>query len=183
VPLPVSLLVAFALGAAFALASKAELARHDGPLLTSRAAGIVTGFALLVFMPVTAYFAIFHGDWAYLYLVAWRSVPSAVDMALVLAAGACVIAGFAAGVPAARARATRGMAMLIGAPLSAALLVVALCARRLMVSASYAQFHGAFGVEPVAATSLGKGILWSLVALVAGIAWTLRSLRAANIAG
>lgn len=179
-PLPVSLLVAFALGAAFALASKAELARHDGPLLTSRAAGVVAAFALLVFMPVTAYFAVFHGDWAYLYFIAWRSVPSAVDMALVLGAGACVIAGFAAGVPAARAHATRGSATLIGAPLVVAILVLATCARRLMVSATYAQFHGAFGVEPVAATSLGKGILWSALALVAGVVWTLRSLRASS---
>jgi len=178
VPLPVSILVAFALGATFALVSKAELARHDGPLLTSRAMSIVGAFALLVFMPITAYFAAFHGDWAYLYFVAWQSVPSAVDMALVLAGGACVVAGFAAGVPIARARGVAGMASLIGAPLVVALVILALCARRLVVSASYAQFHGAFGVEPVGATSLGKGILWSAVALIAGVTWTVRSLRA-----
>jgi hypothetical protein len=178
VPLPMSLLVAFALGAAFALAAKTELARHDGSLFSSRAAAVVVAFALLVFVPVTAYFAAFHGDWAYLYLVPWQSVPSAVDLALVLASGGLVIAGFAAGAPAARAPSVRSIAILAGAPVGLALVLFAAFARRLMVSGSYAQYHGAFGTEPITSSALGRGVLWGVLAIAVGAAWTVRSLRA-----
>ena len=179
-PLPLALLLGFALGAAFALAAKPELARHDGPILTSRAAAIVAAFALLVFVPITGYFTAFHGDWAYLYVVSWRSVPSAIDLTLVLVSGALVVVGFLVGAPAARAPSLGGIALLVGVPCVVALLLLALFARRLMVSASYAQFHGAFGVEPITSSALGKGVLWALVALAAGTVWTLRSLRASS---
>ena len=46
------------------------------------------------------------------------------------------------------------------------------------VSASFVQFHGAFGVAPITGSPLGRAILAAAIALVAGIAWTLRSLRA-----
>src|SRR5262245_56914674 len=118
-PMPMALVVAFAFGAAFALAAKAELARHDGSLATSRALAIVGAFAALVFAPVVGYFAACHGDWAYLYVVAWQTVPSAVDLTLVLAAAALVLAGFAIAAPAARARNVRALAAMIGGPLVA----------------------------------------------------------------
>jgi hypothetical protein len=50
--------------------------------------------------------------------------------------------------------------------------------KRLLVSASAAQYAGGFGVEPIAASALGKGVLWALLAMAAGIALAVRALRA-----
>ena len=44
--------------------------------------------------PSSGYFVAFHGDWSYLYVVPWQRVPSAVDLGLVLLAGAAVVGGF-----------------------------------------------------------------------------------------
>src|SRR5439155_8719966 len=111
------------------------------------------------------------------YLVPWQSIPSAIDLALVVAAGALVVAGFVAAAPAARARSTRAVLTMFGAPLAVATLLITLFARRLAVSASYAQYRGAFGVEPIGSSALGKGVLLAILTLALGIAWTHRELR------
>jgi hypothetical protein len=178
VPVPFAFLVAFALGAIFARAAEGEIARSEGPLVASRPMAIVLGFAGLVLLPIAAYFAAFHGDWAYLYLAPWQRVPSAVDLILVVAAAACVPAGFVATVIAIRARRAQAVLTLIGAPLLIAVVLGLACAKRLAVSASGAQYAGGFGVEPIATSALGKGVLWGTIALAAGVAWTVRALRA-----
>ena len=179
-PLPFAWLVAFALGAAFARLARGEITRSEVPLVASRPMAIVFGFAGLVFLPVAGYFAAFHGDWAYLYLVSWQSVPSAVDLALVVFGAAMVPAGFVATVAALRTGQTRAaqiVAALVGVPLAIVLVLMVAFARRLAVSASAAQYHGGFGVEPITSSALGKGVLVALVALVAAAAWAVRSLR------
>jgi hypothetical protein len=183
VPLPFAWLLAFSLGAAFARAARAEIARSEGPLVASRPMAIVLGFAGLVVLPVAGYFAAFHGDWAYLYLVTWQNVPSAVDLALVLLAGALVPAGFLAGVGAVRTRRTQAgglLATLVGAPLGVLAVLGVAFGRRLSVSASAAQYAGGFGVEPIASSPLGKGVVWALLAVAAGTAWAFRALRPAT---
>jgi hypothetical protein len=180
VPIPLAWLVAFALGAVFARVAETEIARLEGPLVASRPMAIVLGFAGLVFLPVAGYFAAFHGDWAYLYLVSWQNVPSAVDLALVFGAACLVPAGFVTGVWLIRSRRSRsGQAIvaLAGVPAGLAAAVAVVFVRRLSVSASAAQYHGGFGVEPIATSPLGKGVLWGLLALVAGGLWAVRSLR------
>jgi hypothetical protein len=180
VPIPLAWLVAFALGGAFARVAQAEIARSEGPLVASRPMAVVLGFAGLVFLPVAGYFAAFHGDWAYLYFVTWQNVPSAVDLALVLAASCMVPAGFVAGVGlirAKRSRAARGISVLIGLPLALATALAVVFAHRLGVSASAAQYAGGFGVEPIARSVLGKGVLWGLLALATGAGWAFRALR------
>ncbi|HEY2510480.1 MAG TPA: hypothetical protein VGI39_06480 [Polyangiaceae bacterium] len=179
-PLPFAWLVAFSLGAVFARVAKGEVARSEGPLVASRPMAVVLGFAGFVFLPIAGYFAAFHGDWAYLYFVNWQSVPSALDLALVLGAALLVPMGFVAGVGAVRSR--RGGAgpiilSLIGVPLFVTLLLGLACAKRLAVSASGAQYAGGFGVEPIATSVLGKGVLWALVALAVGTGWAIRALR------
>ncbi len=176
-PLPFALLFGFALGVLLAQVAKAELARGDGPLATSRALAVVGAFAAIVYVPIVAYSAAFHGDWAYLYVVPWRAVPSAVDLALVLAAGGAVVVGFVSAVPPVRTRSTRTLATMVGVPGAALLLLLAASARRLAVSASYVQFHGAFGVEPITSSALGRSVLWSVLALTAGVAWAVRAIR------
>jgi hypothetical protein len=53
------------------------------------------------------------------------------------------------------------------------------CARRLAVSASHAQYFGGFGVEPIGASVLGKGVVLAWAVLALATAWTVRELRAA----
>ena len=94
VPIAFAPFFGLALGAALAWIAAAELARDDGPIVASRSFAIVAAFAGLVWVPVVGYFVAFHGDWSYLYVVPWRRVPGAVDLGLVLLAGAAVVGSF-----------------------------------------------------------------------------------------
>jgi hypothetical protein len=179
-PIPFAWLVAFALGALFARLAQAEIARIEGPLVASRPMAIVLGFAAVVFLPVAGYFAAFHGDWAYLYLLSWQNVPSAVDLALVLVAAALVPAGFLASVAlirTRRSRAIQAVSALVGVPAALAALLALAFAHQLGVSASAAQYVGGFGVEPLSTSALGKGVLLGLFALAGGTGWAARALR------
>lgn len=176
-PLPLALPIGFLLGMSLAWLARAELLHSELPLVIARPFLVALGLGALVFGPVVAYFVAMHGDWAYLYLVRVGRIPSAVDLLLVLVAAAQVPLGFAVASPWARAK--RGsvllkLALVIGAVL---VLASALASRRLGVSASYAQFHGGFGVAPLAKTSLGRGVLLSWLTLLAAYAWSLRALR------
>jgi hypothetical protein len=182
-PIPFAWLIAFALGAVLAWAAQGEIAKLEGPLLVSRPMAVVLGFAGIVYLPVTGYFAAFHGDWAYLYLVRWQSVPSAVDLCLVVGAACMVPVGFVAGAwlqRTRRSRATETTAWLAGAPMALAVVLALAFARRLSLSASSAQYRGGFGVEPISGTALGKGVVWGLVAIAAATAWAIRALRAGS---
>jgi hypothetical protein len=48
---------------------------------------------------------------------------------------------------------------------------------RLSVRATYAQFHGDFGTEPVAGTPLGWALLWVALVLSASTAYVVHVLR------
>jgi hypothetical protein len=177
-PLPFALPIGLILGMSLAWLARVELARSEVPLVLARPFLVAVGFGAIVYAPVVAYFLVRHGDWAYLYLVRQGEIPSAVDLALVLVAALQLPLGFAVAAPWAIAK--RGPALLkVGAAAGAVLL--ALCvlgARRLSVSASYAQYHAAFGVAPLGKSPLGRGVLLSWVVLLAGYAWSARVLRA-----
>jgi hypothetical protein len=175
-PLPFALLVGVALGAALAWVAGPELARDDAPIVASRPFAVVASFTLFVWLPMVGYFVAFHGDWSYLYLFPWRHVPSAIDLGLVLLAGASVTGGFWAAVEPVRRRRFGPVLGLILAPGGAAILGLTLFAGRLAVSGTYAQFHGDFGTEPIGACALGRGVLWMGVTVVLAITWTVRSL-------
>ena len=175
-PIAFAPLLGLALGAALAWVAAPELMRIDGPVIACRPFAVVAAFAGFVWLPVVGYFAAFHGDWSYLYLVAWQRVPSAVDLGLVLLGGAAVVGGFWLAVRPVRTRRLRPVAALVIAPAVLAAVGVALTARRLAVSGTYAQFHGDFGTEPIGSSALGKGVLLMDVALALGIAWTVRAL-------
>ena len=179
-PLPLAALVALALGASFAWLARAELAQGDVPIVSSRAFNVVLAFALLVWAPTVGYFTASHGDWAYLYLVPWHRVPSAVDLAAVLACGGLVPAGFALAAPFARRRRLPFVLALVIAPAALAAVVAFVLQRRLGVSASYAQFQGNFGTMPIAQASLGRAVLVTLLVCAAGVAWCGRLLRTAQ---
>jgi hypothetical protein len=178
--MPFAPLVGFLLGAVLAWIAAPELGRDEGPVVASRPFAVVVAFAVLVFTPVVGYFAAFHGDWAYLYLVRWRHVPSAIDLAFVLASGASVIAAFVLAVPSVRKRRFGAVTAMVVAPGVAALALLPLVAHRLSLSATYAQYHGDFGTEPIAASALGRGVLLMGVVLALGLAWTVRAFWAMN---
>jgi hypothetical protein len=140
-------------------------------------------FTALVFAPIVAYFVAFHGDWSYVYAVAWRRVPSALDFALVLIGGGSVPLGFVTAAPIVRKRKTSAVATAVVVPAALALALLALTARRLAWSATYAQFHGDFGAEPLAESALGRGVLWMGIVLALAIAWCVRAMWSMNAEG
>lgn len=176
-PLPFALPVGFVLGISLAWLARVELSRSDAPLVLSRPFLVAAALGALVYAPVVGYFVALHGDWAYLYLVRWGSIPSALDLVLVVLAAAQLPLGFTLASPWAIAK--RGPALLKVA--SAVLVLAALAAlllhRRLGVSATYAQFHGGFGVMPASKTTLGRGVLLGGIALLAGWTFSARVLR------
>lgn len=177
-PLPLALLIGLLVGMSLAWLARVELARADVPLVLTRPFLVAAALGALVHAPVLTYFVTMHGDWAYLYLVRFSRIPSAVDLVLVCLAAAQVPLGFAVASPWAIAK--RGPALLKVGALLGALFAVAciVAARRLSVSASFAQYHGGFGVVPLGQSPLGRGVLLSWVAIVAGYGWSAHVLRA-----
>ena len=176
-PILLALLAGFFSGVAFAWLARVELGRIDAPVVATRPFNVVLGFAGLVYAPVVGYFVAFHGDWTYGYVVPWRHVPSAVDLALVMLAGGTVLLGFAASTHAARARRLNVVAWLGAVPGALAIVAFLWGAGRLAVSATYAQYHGGFGVLPIASSSLGRGVLLMGGVLVLGVGWTVRAVQ------
>jgi hypothetical protein len=177
-PMLLAVFAGFFLGVAYAWLARAELGRVDAPIVATRPFNVVVGFATLVYAPIVGYFVAFHGDWAYGYTAPWHKVPSAVDLALVLLAGSSVLFGLAASAHAARARRLTIVGWLAVAPVVGFAAAVVWGAPRLAVSATYAQYHGAFGVVGIGSSALGKGILVMAPVLALGIAWTVRGLLA-----
>ena len=175
-PIAFAPLLGLAIGAAFAWLAAPELMRIDGPIIACRPFAIVTAFAGLVYLPVVGYFVAFHGDWSYLYVVSWQRVPSAIDLGLVLLAGATVVLGFWLAVAPVRKRHLGPVVALVVVPVSLAVAGVLLAMRRLAVSGTYAQYTGDFGTSPIGASVLGKGVLVMMAVLALGLAWTVRSL-------
>jgi hypothetical protein len=182
VPILFAPLLGFLLGVILAWIAREELTRDASPargpwsLVVPRPIVVSAALACFVYAPVVGYFVAFHGDWSYLYLYPHSRIPSAVDLALVLVAGAAVPLGTRAAEPAARAK-KLGVIMWLGAvPGAIAAGVFAWGSRRLSVSATYAGFHGGFGATPISASALGRGVLFMLIVGALGVAWTVRSL-------
>jgi hypothetical protein len=180
VPIPFAPLLGFVLGVVLAWVSRDELSRDAGPLVATRPVSIALGFAVCVYAPVVGYFVAFHADWSYLYLVPRAEVPSAVDLALVLASGALVPLGLMVAAPAARQKRLTAVIWMASLPAVVAAGVFAWGARRLAVSASYAQYHGDFGTVPLVGSSLGRGVLFMALVTALGVVWSVRSLEASR---
>lgn len=176
VPIPFAPLLGFVLGVVLAWVSRDELVRDAGPLVATRPVAIALAFAVGVYAPMVGYFVAFHADWSYLYLVPRAEVPSAIDLALVLVSGASVPLGVVVAAPVARQKRLGAIVGLASVPAVLAAGLFAWGARRLAVSASYAQFHGDFGTEPIGASALGKGVVLMGFVLALAIAWTVRAL-------
>jgi hypothetical protein len=179
-PLPLAIPVGLLLGMTLAWLARAELARSEVPLLLARPFLIALGLGSLVFAPVVGYFAARHGDWTYLYLVSSSRVPSAVDLFLVLVAAIQIPLGFAMATPWAIARRGTRLFQVMGGIAGVLVIASAVFARRLSVSASWAQYHGGFGTVPLGRSPLGRGILLSWIAMAIAYAWSVHALRSSR---
>ncbi len=176
-PLPLAALIALSLGALFAYVARATLAQLDGPLWSARPTMLVVAFAAFVYLPALSYFAAFHGDWAYMYFVAWRRVPSAIDLAIVVACAALIPVAFVVTAPFARARKNPTVIGMMAAPAVVAALLAIVLQKRLTTNASFIQFSNDWGTHPAAASALGKAMLVAIAATAMGALWCVRLLR------
>jgi len=181
-PLPLAALIAFAVGALFAHVARVELAQSDAPLVSSRPMAVAAAYAAFVWVPAMAYFAAFHGDWAYMYFVAWRRVPSAIDLAVVLACTALVPAGFVIAAPFARSKRREIVMALIATPAAIAAILAIVFQHRVGTSATFAQFKLGEGTEPVARAALGRAMLVAIAVATVAALWAARLLRSAPAA-
>lgn len=177
VPLLFAPVVAVLFGLLLAYYGRAELALSDRTAVGTRAFSVTLAFTVTTFVPTLGYFAAFHGDWAYLYLVPQAKVPSAVDLTLVLFAASLVPGTVAF---AARALAEKRTHLLVRVAIALVALLalgLALAHGRLAVSASHAQYRGGFGTVPIGASPLGRGVVLTWLALVSGAALARAALR------
>ncbi len=176
-PVFVSIPFGLSLGVAFAWAARRELRRVTTPGLGSRALGVALLFSLLVFAPVGSYFLAFEPDWCLAYLVDSTQSSAALIPFLLLLELATIPAGFLLGSllleRADEANLLRALAG--GAVLTLGAIMLGL--RRFAVQGSFAQFHGDFGVQPLAGSSLGYAILLLGFWLTAGLTFALWNLR------
>lgn len=149
----------------------------DEPAREARGARVVALFALLVFAPACAYFLVFAGDWSYAYLVDARRVPSAIELVLVAADGAAVVAGFVLARRRLAARAFGAAIALVAAPLGVALVAALVLAPRLAVEGTYAQFHGDYGTRPLVGGPVGIAVVWMGAVVAIGAFVAARALR------
>lgn len=170
-PLPLLVMVTFAVGALAAACAETELRISPRPAVLTQGFFAHALFDLFVVLPIAIYFYAFHGDWFVLYAVNTARVPSALALlGLLLFTGVGAL-GFAAGASLVRAQQTFGaVAAALGAVGLGAALVYAARARVGNVG-SFAQFHGAFGLRPFLDTELFEGALVMAPLFAAGAAF------------
>lgn len=183
VPLPTLLSLAFGTGVAASVAARAELRISPRPALLTRSFAAYFVFAVLVLVPVSAYFYVFHGDWFLLYMVDVRRVPSAIALVGFMLEVAVGAAGFVVGsnlVRSQREGAAVGLAALtVAAGVALAFLVV----DRLAVVGSFAQYRGGFGLVPFGQSAVLHGAIAMGLALIAGLTILILRLYAGSRRG
>ncbi|MRG91946.1 hypothetical protein [Polyangium spumosum] len=177
-PAPLAPLLGFTLGVLLAWLARPEDGPDERPGASSwdRPTLAVALYALFLYAPVSAYFAVFAADWSFAYLVDGRAIPSALLLLLVLLDAAAPVLGFLAGRRALARRALPALAWLAALPLLVALLPLVVLHARFGVDASYDQVQSDFGTRPLPGSPLGYAILWMDALLVAGAVFTARTL-------
>jgi len=172
-PQPALLLLALASGVAAAIAARRELRVSPRHALLSRGFGAYMLFAVLVLVPISVYFYVFHGDWSLLYWVDVSRVPSAVALIGFLVEAAVGAAGYLLGAALVRSQRDTIGGGVVGGCVLAAIAIVGIAHERLSVVGSYAQYRGGFGLEPYSGGAVFRGTLLTLALLVAGLAYLL----------
>lgn len=169
--------VGLSLGALLAWAAGGELSHHGGPLWTARSFVVTLLFAGLVYGPAAAYFACFETDWAFAYLLDTSHPVSAVVLVSVALDVASVVAGFALASRPARKRRMFALLPLVTVPNAAAMILVALLARRLSVHGTTAEYRRDFGLESFAGSPAAYAVLFFGACLLLGTTHAMREIR------
>jgi hypothetical protein len=173
VPLPPLLLFAIATGFAASLAGRHELRMSPRPLPLTHSFLAYVSYALLVVVPVSVYFYVFHGDWFLLYTVDVNRIPSAIALLGFVGEAGLGALGFLLGGILVRNQREMIVGVLLGILVVAATVVTMLYTDRLAQVGSHAQFHGQFGLEAYESGPLMTGGLVMAGILVAGLAFLL----------
>lgn len=145
-PFTTLLLFAFGMGAASALAGANELRVSPRPVLLSDSFAAFTVFMLLLVIPVSAYFYIFHGDWFMLYTIDVRRVPSALALFGFMVELAIGLIGFGLSALCIRAARPGWSIGVMAVCLLAASAVVLVWPDRLRAVGTFRQYRGGFGL-------------------------------------
>lgn len=164
------------LGLAFARAAHGILSQASTSSLASPVFPVVASFAVLVYAPLTGVALALAPDWACAYLVDSQRLFAGFETCCILFAATSVVLGYLWGAaPSARGRWNVVGRRMIGIGIALAVTLAALFPR-LRVHATYAQYHGDFGVRPLSGSDLGYALIWLLVVFGLAVTWTLFSL-------
>lgn len=177
-PALIAPLAGLLIGVAFHFASSRQLVRAaPGTAIETRAMLLVLAYTLLLYGPFNAYFLVFATDWAFVYLLD-TSRHEALLVSVSLFADVCsVFFGFFFGRRFMKDQTASRLASLLIPTGALFVLFLVGAARRLGALASYAQYHGDFGVKSLGDSSLGYALVWLGSVLVGGTLWTARTLR------
>lgn len=175
-PLSSLIFFAFSVGVAAAFAGGTELRLSPRHALVTNSFLAYAAFLVLLVIPVSVYFYVFHGDWFLHYLVDVRKVPSALAMLGFAVEGALGVLGFVVGAALARGRRNAAGGLLIAACLIAAGSVYFVMPERLTVVGTYAQFRGRFGLSDYSGALLRGGLAMCCYLLL-GTAFLLLRIR------
>lgn len=149
-----------------ALVARAELRASPSEVALSPLFAAYLSYVGLVLLPSALYLYVLHGDWYLLYLIDTRRIPSA----LVVLGGMLLVAlgagGFLLGAACVRRQREPWAGALAGVTLSLAVAGAVLWRDRIAVVGSYAQFHGDFGLRPLAGPLLYASIAITLLTLL-----------------
>ncbi|MCC7540345.1 MAG: hypothetical protein IT379_29280 [Deltaproteobacteria bacterium] len=166
-------LFSFVSGVAAAAAAQVELRLSPRSALLSRAFSAFVVFEVLLVVPVSLYFYVFHGDWTLLYVVDARHVPSALAVLLFAIEVAIGVGGFAAAAALVRGQRRTLAYVLAGAVSTVMFLGVALLSARMSVVGTYGQFRGGFGLRSWTETAVLPGVVAMLAVLLLGLAFLI----------
>jgi hypothetical protein len=147
------------MGAASALAGAHELRLTPRHALFSSTFSAFAAFLLLLLVPVSVYFYVFHGDWFLFYIVDVRRIPSALALFGFVFEGAFGVLGFAIAASFVRNQRANWIAYLLAGVGLMALGLPFLYPERLASVGSYKQYQGRFGLEQYGGTLLHGGLL------------------------
>ncbi len=146
------------------------------PIVLTRGFASYVSYAVLVVVPISVYFYVFHGDWFVLYFVDVDRIPSAVALVgFVIEAGLGALA-FLFGALLVRNQREVVVGVIAGAIALAGVVVVFLYTDRLGQVGTHQQYHGHFGLEGYAEGPLLTGALALGGISLAGLAFLLARL-------
>lgn len=169
-------LLGLALGLIYAWAATEDL-RQRGSALASEAAWLVLAYSALLYTPCCGTLLSFHADWSVSYWLATERLPMLVTFCAVVSAGFSPFAGYLLGAPLARERRVTVVASLAGAAVAVCVVGSLITLSRLLVDASYVEYHNDFGTQDIAGSALGYALLWMSAIAGAASSWTVNALR------